>query len=138
MRIRVSRLPTWSPFAPAKGDIVRTVRIRVWRLPTWSPFRSRERISPFRKPFAGAKGDYLLARKVAALPGKSDIVWVRPPFSASGPRSRSAGVVRMMLPSLPFLIPPEPPREMRHAMHVISLFVATAVLTTDEAVSEMR
>jgi hypothetical protein len=100
------------------------VRIRVLRFPTESPF--------------GAKGDILLARKMAALPGKSDIAWVGPPFSASGPRSRSAGMVRMMLPFLTFLIPSDPPRKIGHAINVLSFFVANAVLTTDETVSAMR
>jgi hypothetical protein len=100
------------------------VRIRVLRFPTESPF--------------GAKGDIFLARKMAARPGKSVIVWVGPLLAASEPRSRSADVVRMMVPFLPFLIPSDPPRKLGHAIHVLSFFVANAVLTTDETVSAMR
>jgi hypothetical protein len=39
-------------------------------------FRSAKGFLSSRNPFAGAKGDIGLARKMAALPGKSAIVWV--------------------------------------------------------------
>ena len=81
---------------------------------------------------------------MAGLPGSRAMVWVGPPLSASGARSRSARLVRTMLPSGRSTIPPEPPVPIRLYVPVtlgaghapISLVPPVAGVAGDDRVGE--
>ena len=62
-------------------------------------------------PVAGSTARALLPASMAGLPGKSAMVWVGPPLSASGPRPGLA--TPTWLPLAPLVRPPEPPVPIR-------------------------